>query len=94
MSKIDLRNIEKVPGVCGGRAVVAGARIRVSVIVWCHRHGMTLEEILRQYPRLRAADVYDALAYAADHQSEIEADFAADNEAAAQQELSGGASSA
>lgn len=82
MSRTDLRNIEKVPGRCGGRAVVADTRIRVSVIVWCHRHGMTLDEIIQQYPRLRPADVYDALAYAADHPSEIEADLAADNEAA------------
>lgn len=92
MSKVDLRNIEKVPGRCGGRAVVAGTRIRVSVVFWCHRHGMTIAQILEQYPRLRPADVYDALAYAADHPAEIEADLAADDEAAAQRELSGGAS--
>lgn len=89
MSKIDLRNIEKAPGRCGGRAVVAGTRIRVSVILWCCRHGMTVEQILEQYPRLRPADVYDALAYAADHPSEVEADLAADDEAAAQKALSG-----
>ncbi|HET6882597.1 MAG TPA: DUF433 domain-containing protein [Pirellulales bacterium] len=87
MSKTDLRNIEKVAGRCGGRAVIAGTRIRVSVIVWCHRNAMTIEQILAQYPRLRPADVYDALAYAADHPSEIAADLAADDEAAAQQEL-------
>jgi uncharacterized protein (DUF433 family) len=92
MSKVDLRNIEKVPGRCGGRAVVAGTRVRVSVLVWCDRQGMTVNEIMRQYPRLRAADVYDALAYAADHPAEIEADLAADDEAAAQQSLSDGVS--
>lgn len=89
MSKVELRNIEKVPGRCGGRAVVAGTRIRVCVVLWCYRHGMTVDAILRQYPRLRAADVYDALAYAADHPDEIEADLAADDEIAAQHELSG-----
>lgn len=93
MSKVDLRNIEKVPGRCGGRAVIAGTRIRVSVVLWCHRHGMTVDEILRQYPRLRASDVYDALAYAADHPDEIEADLSADDETAAQQKLSGDGSS-
>jgi uncharacterized protein (DUF433 family) len=93
MSKVDLRNIEKVAGRCGGRAVVAGTRIRVGVILWCHRHGMTVDEILRQYPRLLTADAYDALAYAADHPDEIEADLAADDETAVQQKLSGGASS-
>lgn len=88
MPKVDLRNIEKVPGRCGGRAVIAGTRIRVSAVVWCHRHGMAIDEILRQYPRLRTADVYDALAYAADHSDEIEADLAADDEIAIQQKLS------
>ncbi len=33
MSRVDYRNIEKVPGRCGGRAVVAGTRIRVCLIV-------------------------------------------------------------
>jgi uncharacterized protein (DUF433 family) len=93
MSKVDLRNIEKAPGRCGGRAVVADTRIRVSVILWCHRHGMTVDDILRQYPRLRIADIYDALAYAADHPEEIEADLAADDEIAAQRHLSSDGSS-
>ncbi len=80
MSKVDYRNIEKVPDRCGGRAVVAGTRIRVSVILACSRQGMTVEEIVEQYPHLRLADVHDALAYAEDHVSEIEADLASDDE--------------
>ena len=90
MPKNDYRNIEKVPDVCGGRAVVAGTRIRVSVILWCHRQGMTVEEILTQYPHLRPADVYDALAYAFDHPHETDADLAADDEITAQQKWPGG----
>ncbi len=41
---------------------------------------MTVEEILQQYPRLRPADIHDALAYAYDHPEEMEADLAADDE--------------
>ena len=67
MSKIDYRNVEKVPGICGGRAVIAGTRIRVSIILGCSRLGMTVEEIIQSYPHLRSSDVYDALAYAAEH---------------------------
>lgn len=89
MSKVDYRNIEKVPDRCGGRAVVAGTRIRVSVILTCYRQGMSVEEILQQYPHLRPADVHDALAYAYDHPEEIAADFAADDEAAAQRRWPG-----
>src|SRR5213078_3839430 len=44
MPKIDYRNIEKVAGRCGGRAVVVGTRIRVSILLGCYRQGMTVEE--------------------------------------------------
>jgi uncharacterized protein (DUF433 family) len=90
MSKVDYRNIEKVPDRCGGRAVVAGTRIRVSVLLTCYRQGMSVDEILQQYPHLRPADVHDALAYAYDHPEEIAADLAADDEAAAQRLWPGG----
>ncbi len=85
MSKVDYRNIEKVPDRCGGRAVVAGTRIRVCVLVAAHRQGMAVGEILEQYPHLRPSDVHDALAYGYDHPAEIGADLAADDEEAAQQ---------
>jgi uncharacterized protein (DUF433 family) len=90
MSKIDYRNVEKVPGICGGRAVIAGTRIRVSIILGCSRLGMTVDEIIQSYPHLRSSDVYDALAYAAEHPAEIEADLAADDEVEAQKHWPGG----
>jgi uncharacterized protein (DUF433 family) len=88
MSKLDYRNIEKVPQRCGGSAVVVGTRIRVSTILASYRHGMTVEEIFQEYPHLRAADVHDALAYAYEHADEIEADLAADDEENAQRQRS------
>jgi uncharacterized protein (DUF433 family) len=90
MANVDQRNIEKVAERCGGQAVVTGTRIRVSVVLGCYRRGMTVEEIVEQYPHLRPADVHDALAYAYDHPDEIEADLAADDEATAQQRWPGG----
>ena len=90
MSKVDYRNIEKAVGVCGGRAVVAGTRIRASVILTCYRQGMTVEEIVGHYPHLRPADVHDALAYAYDHPEEIEADIAGDDESEVQRVWPGG----
>ena len=84
MARVDYRNIEKDPGRCGGRAVVAGTRIRVSVISSCYRLNMKIEEIIQQYPSLRPADVHDALAYAYEHAEEIEPDLASDDEAAVQ----------
>jgi uncharacterized protein (DUF433 family) len=86
MRKLDYRNIEKEPDRCGGRATIVGTRIRVCTILTCYRQGMTVEEIVQQYPHLRPADVHDALAYAYDHPDEMEADLAADDEVAVQQQ--------
>lgn len=82
MPKLDYRNVEKDPGRCGGQPVVAGTRIRVATILGCYRQDMSVEEIVQQYAGLKPADVHDALAYAYDHIDEIEADLAADDEAA------------
>lgn len=90
MARVDYRNIEKDPARCGGRAVVAGTRIRVSIILGCYRQRMSVEEIVQQYPHLRPADVHDALAYAYEHPEEVEADLEADDEQAAQQRWPGG----
>ena len=92
MAKVDYRNIEKTPGLCGGRAVVAGTRIRASLILSLHREGMTVEEMVQNYPHLRPADIHDALAYAFDHPAEMEHDLADDDEASAQQTWPGGPS--
>jgi uncharacterized protein (DUF433 family) len=81
MSKLDYRNIEKDPARCGGQAVVTGTRVRVAIILTCYRQGMSVEEIVQQYPHIKPADVHDAIAYAYDHLEEIEADLAADDEA-------------
>jgi uncharacterized protein (DUF433 family) len=90
MSKLDYRNIEKVDGRSGGRAVVAGTRIRVSVIVALYREGCTIEQIVESYPHLRPGDVHDALAYAYDHSEEIARDLADDDESVAQRAWPGG----
>ena len=90
MQKIDFRNIEKVPDRCGGRAVIVGTRIRASLILGWYRMGMTVEEIVQQYPHLRPSDVHDALAYAYDHPIEMEEDFAADDEETVKQRIPGG----
>lgn len=81
MPKLDYRNIEIDAARCGGQPVVAGTRIRVATILGCYRQGMSVEEIVQQYPSLKPADIHDSLAYAYDHSEQIEADLAADDEA-------------
>lgn len=82
MPKLDYRNIERDAARCGGQAVVGGTRVRVGIVLGCYRQGMSVEEIVQQYPMLKPADVHDALAYAHDHLDEIEAEMAGDDEEA------------
>jgi uncharacterized protein (DUF433 family) len=92
MPKLDYRNIEQDPARCGGQPVVGGTRVRVAIILGCYRQGMSVEEIVQQYPSLKPSDVHDALAYAYDHLDKIEADLAADDEAMAKARSAGNAS--
>lgn len=87
MPKLDYRNIESDSTRCGGQPVVAGTRIRVATVLTCYRQGMGIEEIVRQYPTLKPADVHDALAYAYDHLQEIEGALAADDEETVKSQL-------
>ena len=87
MQKLDHRNIEKDPARCGGQPVVVGTRIRVAAILGFYRQGMTVEEIVQQFPPLRPSDVHDALAFAYDHIEQIETAIAADDEDAVKQAL-------
>jgi uncharacterized protein (DUF433 family) len=53
------------PSIMGGRACIRGMRIPVSIVVSQIAHGATTEELLADYPDLEAADIEQALRYAA-----------------------------
>jgi uncharacterized protein (DUF433 family) len=53
------------PHIMAGRACIRGMRITVSLIVNLVANGMSIDEIVREYPDLEAADVSEALSYAA-----------------------------
>lgn len=53
------------PNILGGRACIRGMRISVSLIVNLIANGMTVEEIIDEYPDLEPADIQQALRYAA-----------------------------
>jgi uncharacterized protein (DUF433 family) len=53
------------PNITGGRACLRGLRITVSLIVNLVANGMSIDEILEEYPDLEAEDIHQALAYAA-----------------------------
>jgi uncharacterized protein (DUF433 family) len=81
MENVIIQHITKTPGVCGGRACIAGHRIRVmDVVGWHERRGHTVAEVLEFFPGITRADVHAALAYYYNHVDEIEEDFRKDDE--------------
>ena len=64
--------IARTPGVCGGKACIAGHRVRVlDIVVWHEHQGMTPDEIVSHVPTITLADVHAALAYYFDHVEEV-----------------------
>ena len=53
------------PNILGGRACIRGMRISVSLVVNLVANGMTVEEIIDEYPDLDPEDIQQALRYAA-----------------------------
>jgi uncharacterized protein (DUF433 family) len=58
------------PQIMAGRACIRGMRITVSLVVNLVANGMTMEEILREYPQLETEDIRQSLQYAASLASE------------------------
>ena len=59
-----LRRISVNPKVMVGKPVIRGTRIPVELIVKMLAHGISEDEILKEYPRLKADDIKASLAYA------------------------------
>mgnify|MGYP001184979765 CR=1 FL=1 len=76
MTDVMSRHVVKTPNVCGGRACIAGHRIRVAdIVVWHERRGYAADEIVALFPGLTLGDVHAALAYYFDNREEVEADL-------------------
>ncbi len=67
---MDYREIITVePGKRGGKATVRGMRITVSDVLGWLSVGMSIEEILHDYPELTQEDIMACLAYAAEREN-------------------------
>ena len=60
----------------GGSPIVRGTRVPVRRLWSWHRNGTTIETLLKRYPQLGPARILDALAFAYDNESLVEADLA------------------
>ena len=67
-----LKRITHDPNVIGGRPCIWGMRVTVGTIVGLIAAGHSIQDVLRLYPYLEAADVSEALSYAAWRVEEIE----------------------
>jgi uncharacterized protein (DUF433 family) len=66
---------------CGGSPIIVGTKFPVrAVIQYVLRQGLTAEELVREFPHLTLAQVYDALSYYYDHQADMERELAEHSE--------------
>jgi uncharacterized protein (DUF433 family) len=66
MSKDLLDRVEVNPQIMMGKPVIKGTRIPVDMILRKLAHKITVENILRDYPRLTEKDIQAAVLYAAE----------------------------
>jgi uncharacterized protein (DUF433 family) len=64
------------PKILGGSPYVAGSRVPVRRLWSFYQEGVTVETLLKRFPQLGAAGLFDALAFAFDNLEVIEADIA------------------
>jgi uncharacterized protein (DUF433 family) len=73
--------IEVIEKMTGSQAVIKGTRIPVSIVVGYLRIGETPESLVKHIlPHLTLAQIYDALSYYYDHQTELEQEMAENTE--------------
>ena len=76
---VSKEHITKTAGVCGGKACIAGSRIRVmDIVVWHEHQKKSPDDIVQSFPQLTHAEIHAALAYYFDNREEIAALFEED----------------
>ena len=67
MSRINWKNFVTIdPEIHHGEPCIKGTRVPVAMLVGSIADGMTIEEVLKEYPQITREAVQAALAYAAD----------------------------
>jgi len=73
MPTTSYRYLVNLPNVCAGKTIVEGTRVGVHDVIGLIVNGATVDEVLRSFPNLTRAQVYESLAYYEDHRAEIDA---------------------
>lgn len=59
--------------ICGGEPIIMGTRFPVrSIIFYFLKEGMIPEELVKEFPQLSYASIYDAISYYYDHRQKME----------------------
>ena len=66
MKKSLLSRISIDPKVCFGKPCIRGTRIWVSLVLDLLASGVTIREIIKEYPQLTKEDIRAAIAYGAE----------------------------
>ena len=66
------RYIVRTENIRGGNARVEGTRIGVHDVVGLVVNGASVDDVVRSFPDLTRAQVFECLAYYEDHQGEID----------------------
>jgi uncharacterized protein (DUF433 family) len=69
---LSYRYLTRVPGVRSGNMIIAKTRIGVHDVIGLVVNGATVDDVVRSFPELSRAQVYECLAYYEDHRDEID----------------------
>lgn len=68
----------RTPDICGGRLRIDGTRMTVNQIVTLHRQGLSVEQIVEQYPQRSLSEVFGVLAWYHEHKAEFDQELEAE----------------
>jgi uncharacterized protein (DUF433 family) len=67
------RHIASIPGVRSGHPIIAGTRVAVHDVIGLTLTGENVEGVVRCFPNVSRAQVYECLAYYEENQGEMDA---------------------
>ena len=71
-TELSYRYLARIPGLRSGHTIVAGTRIGVHDVLGLIVNGAGIDDVVRSFPELTRAQVYECLAYYEDHRDEID----------------------
>jgi type III restriction enzyme len=58
--------------ICGGKPIIRNTRIPVWSLIQWYKTGMSIEEVIKEFPQLKPAQIHDTFSFYYDNQKEIE----------------------